>query len=403
MKVVLIGASVRPLIASCIAAGITPIAFDFFADWDSQQMLERCGLPGAKLTKIKRYEDLLQLRFDSLGDAVIFAGGAELVPDLVDHVSESIEVLGTSPSAISTISDPMNWLSFLHSQGFSVPESRRDLDGFENENWLRKKSGRCGGRGIERVGLGVESNEPEGDYFQKLIQGRSYSAQFVRSVKTDAAILLGCCRQIFYTAVPFQYAGSVFALKLPANVNKQIQELGSALARKFDLVGVWGLDFVLDETNTAWPVDLNPRITASTELFEGLVRTNSNATSTVDLQRTSCSGVELSFDTTKLQMAVEGKLILFNRSAGSIHIDGEQFTWLVGHCEFSFDRNGKRGVALADIPNLGQEICPGHPVLTIRGRAKDRSKLISQFRSLAAAVHAKFDIGLVDLNWTDYE
>ena len=109
-KIVLIGASTRPLIASCLAGGCVPVAFDFFADWDGQRLIEGAGGTGASLTKIDRYADLLDRDLASLGDAAILAGGAELRPELVVAVGGQLPLLGAGENALAAIADPVQWL-----------------------------------------------------------------------------------------------------------------------------------------------------------------------------------------------------------------------------------------------------------------------------------------------------
>ena len=113
LKVVVIGASVRPLIASCLRAACVPVAFDFFADWDGQQLIHDSDHVDASLTKIERYEDLLELDFKKLGDVAILAGGAELRSDLVKAVSEQLPLLGPNAKSLTRIHDSMQWLSVL--------------------------------------------------------------------------------------------------------------------------------------------------------------------------------------------------------------------------------------------------------------------------------------------------
>ena len=127
LKVVLIGASVRPLIASCLRAGYVPVAFDFFADWDGQQLLLQSGYANASLTKIERYEDLLELDFAKLGDVAILAGGAELQPELVTAVGEQLPLSGPSVQSLATISDPLQWLSRVKKRRLSRTRNSKRL------------------------------------------------------------------------------------------------------------------------------------------------------------------------------------------------------------------------------------------------------------------------------------
>ena len=47
-----------------------------------------------------------------------------------------------------------------------------------------------------------------------------------------------------------------------------LDKLGTVLAQAFRLVGLFGVDGVLD-AERFWPVEVNPRYTASVEVLEG--------------------------------------------------------------------------------------------------------------------------------------
>jgi uncharacterized protein len=80
--------------------------------------------------------------------------------------------------------------------------------------------------------------------------------------------LIGATRQLIGTkGSPFAYRGSVGPVPLAAPLAARLQSLGDALARAFEPAGWFGVDYVLRD-GIPWPVEINPRYTASVELHE---------------------------------------------------------------------------------------------------------------------------------------
>jgi predicted ATP-grasp superfamily ATP-dependent carboligase len=63
------------------------------------------------------------------------------------------------------------------------------------------------------------------------------------------------------------YCGTIGPVDLDPALRTEIVNLGSALSKAAGLRGVFGVDFVLNDKG-AWPVDVNPRYTASVEILE---------------------------------------------------------------------------------------------------------------------------------------
>src|SRR5207245_906250 len=82
------------------------------------------------------------------------------------------------------------------------------------------------------------------------------------------ARLIGITRQwIGIEGSPFAYRGSVGPLPVPESLASRLQALGDALVVGFGLVGWFGVDYCLRD-GIPWPVEINPRYTASLEIHE---------------------------------------------------------------------------------------------------------------------------------------
>src|SRR5262249_30309839 len=135
--------------------------------------------------------------------------------------------------------------------------------------WLLKPLRGAGGTSIrfysgeENEAMWVRS------YLQEYVEGESRSALYV--ALRGRTHLLGLTRQLvgeaWLHASPFHYCGSVGPLSLDVRQHGDLQRLGGVLATRCGLRGLFGVDGVWRD-GTLWPVELNPRYTASVEVLE---------------------------------------------------------------------------------------------------------------------------------------
>jgi len=85
------------------------------------------------------------------------------------------------------------------------------------------------------------------------------------------AELLGITRQLigepWLGAHGFQYAGSIGPWHVSDKSRETLVRLGNAVAVEFELVGLFGVDFVLNGDDV-WTIEVNPRYTAPVEIVE---------------------------------------------------------------------------------------------------------------------------------------
>jgi len=67
---------------------------------------------------------------------------------------------------------------------------------------------------------------------------------------------------------PFCYGGAVSGIALPAALQARIATLLGRLTRATGLVGLNGLDFILDAGGEPYVLEMNPRPTATIDLYE---------------------------------------------------------------------------------------------------------------------------------------
>jgi predicted ATP-grasp superfamily ATP-dependent carboligase len=239
----------------------------------------------------------------------------------------------------------------------------------------------------------------EDRFFQARVDGKSIAGVFVSYRGSDRHIqtlLFGVTEQIvgdkWLGAAAFQYCGSIGPRRIPDAISVQIESVGRCLATEFEIIGMWGVDFIVSE-NGAMPVDINPRMTASMELFEWSFRqVESGIRSMVDLHVKACRGKldRPEFEKAKHAIAdsdkmVEGKAILFHRGSKPLRISTTTFAALKQIFNSAFYESTEPGFSIADIPQEEQKIKPGHPILTLRIRTQG-DQVLSRIHAQAAEI-----------------
>jgi uncharacterized protein len=261
----ILGASARAAAFSAILAGFQPRCADYFADRD---LAELC--PVDRIDPHHAAREFAELAESLAPSPWFYTGGFENHPDCVERISRRHALWGVDAHALRAVRDPRKVADVLTRSGIPCPEVRSDPRHLPRDGtWLKKPLASGGGRGIEAF-----TEENDGDfashYFQERIDGPSFSALFIgqRSPAHAPAHLIGASRQL--TGVPgspFGYLGSIGPMSATEPLWSRLQVLGNALASAFGLAGWFGVDFILRD-GIPWPVEVNPRYTASAEIFE---------------------------------------------------------------------------------------------------------------------------------------
>jgi predicted ATP-grasp superfamily ATP-dependent carboligase len=219
-----------------------------------------------------------------------------------------------------------------------------------------------------------ERFDPRTHYLQERIDGTPVSALFLGC--DGRAELLGTTGQLVGTswlhAEGFQYAGNIGPLALTPATCDAWQALGAALAQHFDLRGLFGVDAILRD-GAPWPVEVNPRYTASVEVLEAAL-----TTSLFLLHRAVC---ERQFNRTPLASALAARA----RSGGDFF--GKAI--LYARADVVFPRHGSwqhDPGRLRDIPQPGTHIPARQPVLTVLGRGATEAGCAAALREAAEAL-----------------
>lgn len=404
----LISASGRALAASAEKAGYAFDVFDYFADADLLQICRLSPEYQNRAFRISAPDELLAITDFSRYEGAIIGGGFENQIHLVRYLESKLKLFGTpaaelerlnSVSSLSDISDCCDEANARFPITVLAPPPADT-----GKIWLRKDMSGSGGRHVRVLDShrDLDSNSVRfkpSTIFQEKVSGDSVSALFVgRPSESDTPLtrgptgsarpvcqFIGCTEQLVgdprLGAAPFSYCGSVGPIELPLAQKRIIERLGNRLTEKFGLRGFFGIDLIISP-ESVWLVDINPRITASAELFEGgLDWGNTEHPSIVSIQVASCLGQ--SVPATPNDGKYRAKGILFCKSADGITIDQGVFNPLMEQYASSSER---AQCSIADIPNLNTHIAFGEPVLTVFSQANSPAKAKLRMLDLANEV-----------------
>lgn len=378
-NLLIVGASARAAAQSARRAGFEVTAIDLFADED----LAAC----AKAIRCDDYPGgLVELAARAADGPWMYTGGLENHPQVVERIAASRPLWGNGGCVLRRVRDPLAVHAALVKAGLPALDVSLDpADLPRDGDWLAKPLSGSGGKLVHVLDAASPALHAARRaelsrarwYFQRRQAGMPASAVYV--ARSGRGHWLGISEQLvgrpWTTAGPFQYAGSIFPLPdadllLDENFTAELRALGDTLAGEFGLVGLFGVDGVIRDRRF-WPVEVNPRYTASCELIERFAGPN-----LVRLHASACDD-----DVPRTPLAPRcaphsvGKAIVFARSEAT-------FTERAAAWVARLNAAAPRQQA-ADIPPIGTRFALGDPVLTLLVEVEPLADVRGHLRRLA--------------------
>jgi uncharacterized protein len=352
VNLLIVGASARSAAWSARRAGLMPSAADLFADRDLASV--------APCTRVcpRDYPDGLLDAADTFSPGPwIYTGAIENRPDLIEALSRQRPLRGNHAATVRDVRDPVAVSAILRAAGLPATETRSAPPNLPLEGaWLRKPLASAGGLGIEHY-TGSEATPERPSYYQRRCLGPSLSAVFVG---TEAgAVLASITRQLIgRPGAAFVYRGNVAPWRVTDATARQLIAIGRVVAERFGLVGLFGIDFVVERDGEPRAVEVNPRYTASVEVIELAI-----GRPLLSDHLRACEGLRLQeFETpAPAPRRHVAKEIVF-AEAGFL-FEGDAPVDFPATDPFRVPR-------AADIPHRGTRFAPGEPVLTVFGEGK---------------------------------
>jgi predicted ATP-grasp superfamily ATP-dependent carboligase len=346
--------NVRPLAQSAVRAGFDVVALDAVGHRDLPASA-RClslahdlgGLfPGNPESWHRR---LAQAVRSQRASCLAYSGGFENLPDLVAEMSVDCELLGNSPATLRAVRDPARLREVVSSIGLETPQilppGAQPDPAFR---WLRKPRKSGMGFAIEPWDA-VVPDDPD-IVVQRWVEGIPHSASFLAN--GHEAQVFAVTQQLSgdptFGARGFAYVGNLLIPQPDAGLVEPLSLLATTLTQAFGLVGLNGIDLVLQGEHLAI-LEVNPRYSASMELVEEAL-----AAPLLAWHVAACRRQSLPLLPKRQDQKVFGKAIVYARRDGILP---DTTQWLA---------KGRR-----DVPHAGGPIHAGLPICTVTAVGRD--------------------------------
>ena len=370
-RVLIAGVSTRGCAESAARAGYEVVAVDGFGDLDLRARAAVVALArgAGGFSASAAVAAARRLRCD----AVCYVASFENHPRAVAALARRGALWGNSPEVLARVRDPASVARALAARGLATPVTLlKPPPAGSRLTWLLKPRASGGGRGILVWRGGRRA--PRGSYWQQRIAGVPGSIVFAadgrRAVPLGLSLLLA--GDAAFGAAGLRYCGNILCRPAP-RVRATAARLAAAITEAFGLVGVNGLDFVV-AGGVPYPVEVNPRYTASMELVE-----RATGASIFEIHARACAGTlpPRALAVAAWRGAAVGKAVLYARR--DVVVDATA-AWLEDD-------------DIRDVPAPGERIARGRPICTIFARgpspAACRRALVARARALYASVDAR--------------
>lgn len=374
-SVVILGADVRAAAYSAARAGLSPWCADLFGDRDLRRLCPATAIPREQYPE--GFDEILR---SAPPGPWMYTGGLENYLRLIERWSRDRPLWGNPHAVVKQVRDPFDWTQRLRTSGIPCPQVKRAGETLDSQfQWLVKPLRGAGGSGIAFA----ESSRPvppHREFFQEFIKGESQSALFVAD-GTNCR-LLGVSRQLvgesWLHAARFSYCGSVGPLGLSETACRAWERIGTELTRWAGIRGLLGVDAIVRD-GLPWPVEINPRYSASLETWE--LATGQSA---LALHQEVFATGQLSAQCPMSIREIVGKAVLYAPTRIEMPEGGpwdESLTepiklWAVPR--------------FADISGAGTVFEPGQPVMTVFAARTSVAACEAGLRAAAAGLFTRF-------------
>ncbi len=373
--VLIAGASVRALAESAAVAGYRVVALDGYGDLDLCVRVPALSLR-RELGVAYSAARAARAAADITAPTVAYASGFENHPTALAALARGRTLWGNAAAVVRQVRRPAALAEALGARGFVVPDVRTArVAGAASggREWLVKPLRSGGGHGIR--GWRPGGRIPRGMYLQERIDGEPGSIVFVADGRR--AVPLGMSRQLVgdpaFGGTGFRYSGSLLSGAAPvfereAEIASAAARLATAVTEAFGLVGLNGIDFIARD-GVPWPIEVNPRYTASMELVE-----RAHGVSVFALHARACAGELPGFGSllSRRLAAVWGKAIVY--ATGNVTMREIRRWW--------------RDDRVRDVPHPGERIGRGRPICTVLASARSPAECRQALAAHAAEIYA---------------
>lgn len=261
----IISISANALVASATRAGFRVISIDCFNDVDTAKntlySFQLANLSDrSSLDTVFQEIDLQNIT------GVVIGSGFEPQPELLSDIQQRLPLLANSAEVMQRCCDPQSLFSMFEQYEIAYPETRFIQPIVQSSDWLIKQGSGTGGSHIRYFSATTAVHAD--DYFQRFIEGESYSVNFLAN-QTDFSVI--GINRIWCSLADdslFSYGGAVSNVQIPKQAISELERIVSVITVELGLRGLCGIDFILTDDQQVLVLDVNPRPTATLELYD---------------------------------------------------------------------------------------------------------------------------------------
>jgi predicted ATP-grasp superfamily ATP-dependent carboligase len=377
--VIVAGMSTRAAADSAARAGFDVTAIDAFGDLDQHRGVRALTVPrGTRVAFTPRAA--VNVARGRACDAVVYLSNFENHHRAVEALTAGRQLWGNDAAVLRRVRNPALVSQVLCDRGLSAPRVRlreADLDAEDRRrHWLVKPRRSGGGDRIRP--WQPEVPVPPTCYLQEHVEGTPGSVAFVAAAGRAAPLAI--CAQLIgeraFGGAGYRYCGNILPNDSDVTFTRTLVDAVAAIARAiaeaFGLIGVNGIDFVVRD-GVPYPVEVNPRWTASMELVEA-----AHGISVFDAHARACNSGELpAFDAARARhdSVAFGKAIIYAQQMVTL---GDTRSWL-------------GDATIHDVPHPGERIDAGRPVCTVFASGTDVASCRRALIDRAARVYAELE------------
>ena len=347
--IAIVGCSVRALVQSARRGGLACVGFDRFGDWDA-----RLVCPMARITQWSAIPEHPQAR--CVTDWIL-AGDLECHPETVRTLDARWSRIGIGWHNLARCRDLETICDVANQSGLLTPEWQHTPPA-DPAGWLRKPMIGAGGVGIDwaRSPSAAAPSLASPVVFQKFVPGQAISILYLTRGRSTHYV--GACYQLLGRDVPgsptpFGFLGAIGPIPLPNKLKHRTDTFGERWADVVGLQGLWGIDAVWDASGELHLIEINPRPTATVDVYESA----GMCQSLISEHLRGDSGNEGVPDFGSPRRLV-AKQVLFWAERHPLTVDNALHRWLVRHSA------SQAGRWITDIPRPGVTIGRSQPFVT---------------------------------------
>ncbi len=266
MRLLVVAVAARAIAESLSRAGHEVVAVDRFGDRDLRTLVRRWY----RLQLPPNGIHLIRLAEHAGCAGVLWGAPLENWPDVLEAMDRAGLNQGCTARAVATLRDWNEIGPRLIRAGVTVPAWSYSVPRREPIRWLLKPRRGGGGIGIQAWEGNVPRNA-EHYYWQERLDGQPASLlYFVRRGRWQL-LWFGCQLLCCVAGAPFVFAGAAGPLVPDVEEQQDIRRIGAVLSAVEGCRGLVGVD-VVRWRGRLWPVEVNPRWSATTELAEAFWR-----------------------------------------------------------------------------------------------------------------------------------